>query len=177
MAKFAHITQSFGSSTTLVSRTSPTAIQTHTAPNLPTDTLARTILQFHMGVVIDPTGNPPPIEWWQTARMTLCMAYNANGSGSAPASENDPSIKARWMMYPTPWYDLATNDLYGVLFQPKETILETTTRHKGDGVNSAKLIWWLFMNDANHAVTNPGGTYSLTSSFAVYTKAIWESDT
>jgi hypothetical protein len=177
MAKVPHETVNFGSSGPSVSRTNATAIQTHTAPNLASDTLARTVTQFHMGYVIDPTGNPPPIEWWHTARLMLGLEYNQNGSGTPTTNEDSPTLVARWMLYPEPWYDLATNDLYGVRFTPRSDLLVTTTRRKGDGTNFAKLLWVLYLHDGNHVLDNPGGTYSVTSGFAIYTKAIWESDT
>jgi hypothetical protein len=175
--KVPHETVLFGSSSNVVTRTNATVIQTHTAPNLASDTLARTLTQFHFAITIDPTGNPPPIEWWQAARLMLGLQYNQNGSAAATTNEDSPLLLARWMIYPEPFYDLTTNDLYGVRFTPRSDLLVTSTRRKGDGVNFAKLLWVLYLHDTNHALDNPGGAYSVNSSFAIYTKAIWESDT
>lgn len=177
MAKVPHITQSFGSSSYHTTRTTPEVIQTHTAPNLPSDTVARTLVSFHFAVSIDPTGNPPPIEWWHTARLNLAMQWNPGGSGSASSNENDSAYKARWLLYPEPYYDLATNDLYGVRFTPRRDVLETEARHKGDGVNMGKLLWVLHYHDSYGVLTNAGSTYSAITSFAIYSKVIWESDT
>jgi len=177
VAKVKHETRAFGSSSNVVTRTNATAIQTHTAPNLPSDTLARTVTSFHFAISIDPSGNPPPYEWWQAARLHLGLEYNQSGSGTPTTNENDSSLIARWMLYPEPYYDTAANALYGVRFTPRADVLQTLTRRKGDGVNMAKLLWVLYLHDTNHVMDNPGGTYSVNSSFAIYTKAIWESDT
>lgn len=175
--KIPHITQQFGSSAYHVSRTTPELVATHTAPNLPSDTVARTIVSVHFEVSIDPSVNPPPIEWWHTARLNFAMQWNPAGSGTMSTNENDSAYKARWMLYPEPYYDLAGNALYGVKFQPRSDVLETTTRHKGNGVNMGKLLFGFHYHDSYGVLVNTGGLYSTISSFAIYSKVIWESDT
>lgn len=177
MAKVVHFTKTFSHSAPTVTRAATTAIGTHTAPNLSTDTLARTWTQFHFGVTVDATGNVPPYDWWQTARLNLALQFNKNGSSVPTANEGDPSVFAWWVLYPEPFYDTQANGLYGVRFTPREQLLETRSRHKSDGTAFAKLLWVLYLHDSSGVLTNLGGLYSTTSAFAIYSKALWESDT
>jgi len=177
VAKFKHETLNFGSSTGVVSQSATTTFSTHTAPNLPSDTIARMIFSVQFNVVIDPTGNPPPIEWWGNSRVVFAAAWNPGGGSTLPSSENDQSLKYRWVLYPTPWYSQPSNALYGVSFQPRADNLLWTTRHKGNGTNMPKVAFGCYFHDSNLAITNPGGIYSLTSSWMFYAKGIWESDT
>ncbi len=177
MAKVVHFTKTFGASGSTVSRTNATAVATHSAPNQTSDTLARTWTQFHFGVTVDSTGNIPPYDWWQTARLNLALEFDPSGSGTPTTNEGDPKVFAWWMLYPEPFYDVISNGLYGVRFTPREQLLQTRSRHKGNGVQFAKLMWVLYLHDSSAVLTNPGGLYSVTSAFAIYTKALWESDT
>ena len=177
MAKVKHKTITFGSSAYAITRTTPVLVATHTGPTGGNDTLARTISSFYMSVSIDPSGNPPPIEWWHTARLNYCVQWNPTGSGVASSNENDSLTMSRWVLYPTPYYDLATNALYGVTFQPRADVVETATRRKGNGTNTPKVLFVAHLHDSYGVLTNPGSGYSVNTSFVTYTKAVWESDT
>lgn len=177
MAKVKHILRNFGSSTGNTSMSAVTTFTTHTGPTGPNDTLARAIVSVQANFTIDPTGNPPPIDWWGNSRLVLALSFNKSGGSVLPSSENDSTLVHRTLLYGSPWYPLPTNDLYGVHFHPQSDTPELVTRHKGDGVNTPKLVCGLYVHDSNGAMQNPGGFYSVVSGWSFYLTTVWESDT
>lgn len=174
--KVPHKTTAFGSSSYHASRTGPELLATHTVPNLTTDTVTRSISSVYFSVSVDPSVNPPPRDWFHTARLVYFMQWNPGGSSTLTTNENDPTVIARWLLYPTQYDSTLTNGEYGVTFQPRSDTLVTTTRHKGDGVNNGKLLFGFFYHDSYGVFVNAGAGYSTTSSFVTYTRVFWESD-
>lgn len=177
MARVHRITRNFGSATGLVSLAATTTMSTHTGPFNANDTLVRFILGVQLNVTSDPTGNPPPIDWWGNSRVLAAIAWNPGGGSTLPASENDDPLKFRSLLYGSPWYSQsAVNTLYGVHFAPRGDDLQLHARHKGDGVHAPKVAFGLYLHDSSLALTNPGGIYSNVSGWSFYATGVWECD-
>lgn len=177
MAKVMHTVKTFGSASNHISDTAAVTFGAHGTPNLKTDTIARSIFSVFLSVTVDDSVNPPPYDWFQSARCTFAVAWSPTGTTTLPSSENDQSLKGRVMLYPELWYPTPVNGLHGVLFKPRGDTIQFHTRHKGNGVNTGEYSFGLYLHDSSGVLQNPGGIYSVLHGWAWYATTMWESDT
>lgn len=177
MAKVKRIVRNFGSATGVISLNAITTMSAHAGPFNQNDTLTRAIFGVQLHSSTDPTGNPPDVGWWGNSRVVAAMAWNPGGGSTLPSSENDNSLKFRALLYGRPWDSQPSiNDLYGVHFHPQGDDLQLRSRHKGDGVNTPRLAFGLYLHDSNLVLTNPGGIYSVVHRWSFYMTTVWECD-
>jgi len=174
--KHHHKVRTFGSNTASTSQPAVLTLGFHAAPQLQSDTLTRTISTVCISVTEDPSGNFPPVEWFESSRVIFAAFWDPTATHVMPSSENSAGLLGRVQLYPKLWYPRGANALYGVSFFPQADTIQFRARHKGNGVQFPAVVFGLYLHDSFGVLQNLGGLYSTTTTLTHYDTSLWESD-
>lgn len=176
MAKFHYVTRTFTEGSSVVSAPAPIGLLTRIATRTTSDTYVRSVWQPRVVVKIDPVVSPPPDDWWTAARVIMSVRFDSTGTGGAGSGPYLASTIGTEDLYPTVVRGDTSNAEQYVIFAPLYGPLKFTTARKGDGVNFPRVIASIWNTDHVGVFVNPGGIFSVKTSWELSATVVWASD-